>query len=587
MAHIRVSDHGGGSLDFVQAAYEMLRKNNLLAALIIFLATIGCYGYTANFSLISDDEVLFQGKAHLGLLRSIPQYFTSGVWDNILGGKVDGALYRPMFLIYVAMLKIVFGNNPFALHAASIVLHATNSVLFLLIASNVFSKSSRLVVMAGTLSFALHPVHVESISWISALTDLQATFFILLSFLFYIQNHGASGLGKYVASFACFVFALFSKELAVVFPVVLVAYDYVRRQLSVKRTVAFVAAAVVYYVCRLAALSGETVQSMELKNVDVDQATLLVRFIPAYFKQLVAPVDLPFFMNSPVLGYLSQLNLAYYGLVLALFICFVCYVRKDAWWGAAWLFLFLLPPLSLVFCNMPMLAVRYLYLPSVGFSIVVTMAMEVLYRKIGRPFFGVIVALAVLGGVFFSYREGQAFRNGFTLGEKILASSPESIKGHLFLASFHENNNNLAMSLVSLRNAYKAVKMVEEKAEACYSLGLFLVKNNNLIEGRAYLQEAIGLNLGHSDAYNALGNSYLIEQDLRAAILYYKEAVAAKENNYEALYNLARSYEMAGESKLAFDSFTSFLRNSPRQQEAELFSYAENFVQRYNSMYGK
>ena len=132
-------------------------------------------------------------------------------------------------IVYMAIYK-AFGYNPFIYHLYSLLLHIANCCLlftFLRILASKFQHSvPQLVAFAATLLFAVHPLQVESIAWISASKIPLYTFFSLLAFLAYLQFARTEKLWYYLAAFVLFVFAFGSKEQSIVLPATLLLLDW-------------------------------------------------------------------------------------------------------------------------------------------------------------------------------------------------------------------------------------------------------------------------------------------------------------------------------------------------------------------------
>src|SRR5207248_7328511 len=121
--------------------------------------------------------------------------------------------YRPLMLLAYLFCFSLFGAHAFAFHALNILLHAAVVVILFKVTEWMFRE--RTVAFASAALFALHPVHSESVAWIAALTDLELTFFYLLTFWIFLQLPRWKGrrlVAGCVGIVGSFVLALFSKE---------------------------------------------------------------------------------------------------------------------------------------------------------------------------------------------------------------------------------------------------------------------------------------------------------------------------------------------------------------------------------------
>ena len=159
----------------------------------------------------------------LRLPRLWTRIFTGSVW-SFRGPEQRDNMYRPLQFICYWVLYRLKGPNPFIFHFAMLAFYAAVVWLAYRLACQLLP--SALFAFAGTLLWALHPLHVETVAWISALPDMGASFFYLLAFLLFlradrstnpsIQGHGLAALA--------FLPALFFKEMALSFPILLLVY---------------------------------------------------------------------------------------------------------------------------------------------------------------------------------------------------------------------------------------------------------------------------------------------------------------------------------------------------------------------------
>lgn len=177
--------------------------------LIFLFLSVLVFGRTLNDYFLSDDWHWL----YLGFFRPVD----GQVFLTNYAGDISGGSYNPfLFLLYKFFVPI-FGTKYFWYHAVSIVLHATNAWLVYKLAKRFVNKSA----IACGLLFLFWPVQVEVVAWIAAWPHLWATFFGLLTLLFYRS--------KPVLALLFFILAIFTKEIAIILPFIILlweAYDY-------------------------------------------------------------------------------------------------------------------------------------------------------------------------------------------------------------------------------------------------------------------------------------------------------------------------------------------------------------------------
>ena len=164
-----------------------------LVCAIAFLA----YVPTLGFQFVYDDKPQILQNPAIRAWHYLPNYFTSHVWAELYP-HVGGDYYRPVFLLWFRLNHAMFGVNPEGWHLTTVLCHvAATWLVFRLVRR--LAASPWIAFSAATL-FALHPVHIESVAWVSGVTDPLLAIFLLGSFLAYLQfregnRWGMDGLG--------------------------------------------------------------------------------------------------------------------------------------------------------------------------------------------------------------------------------------------------------------------------------------------------------------------------------------------------------------------------------------------------------
>jgi tetratricopeptide (TPR) repeat protein len=351
--------------------------------------------------------------------------------------------WHPLTWISHAVDYALWGSNPFGHHLTSIILHAVNTFLVVLLVvkladasrdsavigdTSVFTDRRAILIAAGVAGvlFGLHPLHVESVAWISERKDLLCALFFLLSIMTYSRYETVAKaereikracLGRwYLFTIGCFILALLSKPMAVSLPLVLLLLDwYPFGRIRSLRTfrIAFIeklpffALSIVSSVLTfLAQKSRGAVASAELMALST---RLLVAFrsLIMYLWKMILPLNLaPYY---PYQRNVSLLSLKYLlAVVLVIGITLICIVlfKKRKLFLAAWGYyvVTLLPVIGVVQVGQQAMADRYTYLPSLGPFLIAGLAAAWGYKKVrtlekwGRlvRLLGVATAIAVV-----------------------------------------------------------------------------------------------------------------------------------------------------------------------------------------------
>ncbi len=146
--------------------------------------------------------------------------------------------YAPFNELSYILIHSVFGYSPMAFHAASLLWHVANTLLLFLflnrllkmIPNNPLAGQSQNIAWICTLLWAVHPVNVEPVSWVSASKILVYAFYYLAALLLYLYYIERPGMGKYIGLLALFVASFLGKEQAVVLPLAFLIVDYLTKR---------------------------------------------------------------------------------------------------------------------------------------------------------------------------------------------------------------------------------------------------------------------------------------------------------------------------------------------------------------------
>jgi hypothetical protein len=191
---------------------------DLLCLLLVGAAAAGVYWNNRRAYFVSDDFVLLD-TVRQGL--DLQRLFLA----NWLGESGRGGFYRPLVILSWWQNHLLFGLQPLGYHLTNIGLHAlVASLLYLLVLR---LGGWRRVALGTSLLFAVHPVHVEAVAWISGRTDPLCAVFVLAALLFWWSYLRTARTSQALLAMGMFVLALMSKEMAIVTPFLVALVSFV------------------------------------------------------------------------------------------------------------------------------------------------------------------------------------------------------------------------------------------------------------------------------------------------------------------------------------------------------------------------
>src|SRR6266567_3148862 len=205
------------------------RRHRWLVPVLIALVTFAAFLPTLQNQFVNwDDDDNFLGNPHY---RGLTWTHLRWMWTTHMGH------YIPLTWMTLGLDYLLWGMNPLGYHLTSLLLHAANAVVFFFVVRQLLTRAlsspsergDALALSAGVaaLVFAIHPLRVESVAWVTERRDVLSGLFYLSAILVYLLacEGGARGRGWYWLSVAVFVCALLSKSMVVNLPVVLLILD--------------------------------------------------------------------------------------------------------------------------------------------------------------------------------------------------------------------------------------------------------------------------------------------------------------------------------------------------------------------------
>ena len=417
----------------------------------------------------------------------------------------------------------LFGRQPGGHHATSVVLHALGSAALFLVLSGMTGAIWLSCIVAGL--FALHPLHVESVAWVSERKDVLATLLWMLTLGTYLRYARRPHGGSYLLVVAVFGLALMSKPMVVTLPLVLLLLDYwplgrwhgVSRMRQAIRLIGeklplLVLSAVIGFVTMAAQRSIGALASIGAVPQSFREALVGMRLMNAvhsclaYLAKAAWPMDLAVFYPHPAHA-LARWQSAVAGLTVAAITVLVVAVRRRAPClavGWFWYLLTLLPVIGVVQVGAQARADRYTYLPLVGVFVGFAWGCRpLLERRPGSRYVG--VALAATGLAAFAAITVR--QHGFWQDQTTLFERAALVTSGNYVAYRNLGETRLSRGDYAAAERYfrKELEVSPRSSGAHNRLGLALAGSGRLEDAAAEYEEAVRLNPGNFEAQNNLG----------------------------------------------------------------------------------
>lgn len=495
---------------------DMKGKYSIILILVI---TFAIYANTLSYSFVWDDFNNIVENQSLGKLSYIPEVFKT---QNLL-------LYRPLPVLSIMLDFIIWHLNPFGYHLSNLGFHLANVLLVYLMA-HLLIKDALCSSLAAFL-FAIHPVQTEAVTYISGRSDPMVAFFLLLAFIGYIKDGIKSKIWR-ISSLLFFILALLCKEIALIFPLLLIIYDWHYFKRIRKKMFPFLIAALGYIIFRMAG------GGMNM-NISYSRLLTLPKLIFSYIGLVFLPVNLHMERNVGNINTVGPFLLFAAGLVaLGYLIYKISNGSKVVLFCCGW---FLCPLLAVsVFSVNANFAEHWLYLPSIGFFLAASIVL--CKMNLSRRAFYRICVIVILSLSFLTMRRNLYWRDDLSLYQNTLRYSPQSARLHYNLGNAYYRRGLLDESIKAYRNS---LEINPDYSEALNNLGLIYESKDDLKEAEELFKRALKLAPSYLKPYNNLGVLYAGRGDYHKARSYWLKALERNPHFKDSLYNLRR-LELSG-----------------------------------------
>ena len=566
---------------------ERLRNRPAATAAFLFLAVAVTYAEALRGVFVHDDNPQIVANPFIQNPRLWMQIFTGSVW-SFNGAATHDNFYRPLQFFFYWLVYRAAGPNAVVFHLLQLFFYAATAWLVYRIGCELLRDES--AAFLGAVLWILHPLHVEAVAWISALSEVGFAFFYLSAFLLFLRAAKTEGGGirPYLLGALIYLPALFFKEMAASLPLLLVAYwlflaprgTVTRATVWADRAVClapYLAAVALYLMARIKVLGAVARTPWHVSRVEIEAAAAL---LGQHARLFFFPVGLgpyrTFALRSALFSPWPWLALA------ALLGTLWLRPREPrlsflvAWWGIT-----LLPCLAIRQLSTPLVADRFSYLPSVGLCLalsgaVVRLARPAPVRREIRAWRAVAASLALLA-VFWTARtilaipkwhdDERLLQNG--LKQSPDAAGPHFVRGDELRYRHDDLDGAEREYRLALALNQKALVPSSGLAYQCYvSLGQVAQRRGLIEEALGYYHQAAEMKPGSALAYDALGAFYLPRGDYAEAARYYTKAVQANPQDVGAHFALGTCWMKLGDYRQAAGEFRAARTVDPTAQIA-------------------
>lgn len=526
-------------------------KKNLSYIIFLAIIVLTVYANGLNNDFLSDD------------ILSIPQNPNIGNWQYIVSHPLGVGRAIPYFLI-----NKIGGLNPFFYRLFNLVLHISNVWLIFILVYILYN--ARVAFFAATL-FSVHPVLVESVTWISGGPYAQYSFFFLLSLIFYILFDREKTKKYYFLSLLAFILSLISNRNAVVLPFILVIYDLSQKRglTRIKLYIPYFALSVFWFYLflgslreRVAAISNTFYQSPGIDNPLVQVPIAIF----SYFVLIFFPYELTLYHSELAFGPIRYLSAV---VITLIYLISVIYFYKKNRMVFFWLVFFVIPllPTLTPFRIAWIVAERYAYLSTLGLIVIAALVFTRFddnksIQKVSRMIFITIILLFAMRVI----TRNIEWKNDVNLWTVTGKTSPSSPWTHNNLGDLYGRHGDLKGAAVEFK---KAIQLLPNYADAYHNLGNTYRDMKQPNEALANYQMAIKYNPSIWQSYLNIAAIYFSQGKADLAKSNIEKAISLNPADSSLHSNLGVIFLSLGRKEEAKKEFIKALQINPNNSRAK------------------
>lgn len=556
-----------------QSFYSDSRKRLWIYAAAIAIVTILVYLPVAYYEFLIYDDPDY--------VTLNPRLLNGLTWEGIKWAftnlNTEKTYWHPLTWISLFIDCQLFGAKPGALHLMNLFYHIINSILLLFVLNRLTGSAGKSAIVATL--FALHPVQIETVAWISERKNLLATFFALLVFWSYLKYAKTAQIKHYIISILFFSFCLMSKPALTPIPFLLLILDFyplkrivlksrkgTEKKSQISRVVIeklpfftlTIASSVITIIAHnaLGGIMRGLPLTLRIENAIVAYA--------AYIKKIIIPAGFAIVYPHPgiwerdvVYGSLALL------IAITIYLLFISRKEPMALTGWMWFLGMLVPVSGIVQAGIQSMALRFLYFPAIGLFIMFVWGLASQLGEVRLVKFRIdrlAAAITICVCIVLTSNQLKYWQNSLTLFEQTLENTRNNFIAHCNygLALFYQGNIQEAKE-----QFLDALAIHPRFVEARLNLGMVFEKEGNLASAEEQYKIAIELRpdipFGWKALARVLNQSGNKQDALKAA------KVAEKINRYdpEAQYTLGFLYSANGFPREAIEHYKKCVELNP------------------------
>ncbi len=476
-------------------------------------------------------------------------------------------IYHPIAILSLAIDYKLWETNAFGFHLTSLLLHLANTalvfILFLRLSGH-NAPGQKAIAFFGALLFGIHPMHIESVAWISARKDVLCCLFFLACCLFYMRYRETAMARPrflfYSLVLLSFVLALLAKGIAITLPLILLLIDYLqgdrsfaqlRGRIIDKLPLILVSVLMIWLIKH----DQQNVDSLLGLDEYPYQKTIFIGIFNtiSYLIKAVVPYSLSPFHPFPFLEGIDLPTSYYLSIIpflILLMVLFKAWKHYPAlFFGLAFFLVSIAPLLQILPFGKAVQAERYTYIAYIGLFYCFAFAIQRLLSGHNKPLVTIILTIWLGALSVLSFQYMQVWKNSETLWSAVIKAYPEHYFAWQSRGQYHTNAGNYPQAQQDLN---EAIALNPNFSGVYFERGRLFMKRGELFKAIEDFSATIERNPNHARAYLNRGICILqLNDNHQVGLFNINKAIEADPNYALAWFNRGMIHKRKGRHEAA------------------------------------
>lgn len=546
--------------------------------MMLISSTLAIYWQVSGFEFVGYDDSKYLSLAAKELS------FNTLIWSFT---TLEFANWHPLTWLSLILDHNLYGSNAGGYHVTNLLFHIINTLLLFFLLNKMTGTIYRSAFVAAL--FALHPLHVESVAWISERKDVLSAMFWFLTTWSYVKYCQKPKIITYLPVLLLFSFGLMAKPMLVTLPFVLLLLDYwplnritfnhcftnKANTESYSYTFLFLEKLPLFALSIASSIITFIAQNNYKAVISLEHASLVNRALNA-FNSYAGYLQKTFYFNDLSIFYPYPKFISFWqiapSLLLIIFLTIIAILlfRKASYFFVGWFWFLgtLIPVIGLIQVGFQAMSDRYTYIPLIGIFIIISWGLKNLLEsmKYGNILFAFSALFFISISSFAAYHQIAVWKNNLSLFSHVLKFNPKNYHAYHIIGHTMEINGKYLEAL----KYYRTVLRLNPVYDPAYiNTGNILQKMGRFDEAVNCYKKALHINPNSAQAQYNLGIMMLSRNKLDSAINSFEKALAIEPDDSDTHNNLGVALMKSGNIKKALDHFEEARKLNPRSNEVK------------------